>query len=316
MELTGLHHVTAVTAQAAQNVVFYTQTLGMRLVKKTVNQDDVSAYHLFYADRHGSPGTDLTFFDWPNTPQNRNGVGSIAATALRVSGRETMEWWQQRLEDHTIPNSGIVEEGGYRLIRFTDPEGQRLELVDDEGAPGGEPWEGSPVSVSYGIRGLHAVTLWVADLGPTEAVLTRVLGFREQRRYHPEGERGREVVVYVSGAGGPGSEVHVEAGTHLGPSRLGKGGVHHVAFRTPDAEEQLAWRERIAQVGLGVTPVIDRFYFKSIYFREPGGILFEIATDGPGFAADEDPQHLGERLALPPFLEPRREEIEAGLKPL
>jgi glyoxalase family protein len=316
MQLTGLHHVTAVTAKAQENLIFYTQFLGMRLVKKSVNQDDVSAYHLFYADRNGSPGTDLTFFDWPNTPLNRNGAGSIASTGLRVHGADTMNWWQQRIDEANLPNSGLIEEGGKKLIRFTDPEGQNLELVDDEGVPGGDPWEGSPVSMSYGIRGLNSVTLWVEDLAPTEAMLTRVLGFREDRRYHAEGDPKREVVVYAMGAGGPGAEVHVEAGAHLGPSQLGYGGVHHVAFRTPDDKEQNAWRERIAEVGLNVTPVIDRFYFKSIYFRIPGGMLFEIATDGPGFTADEDPEHLGERLALPPFLEPRREAIEAGLKPL
>jgi glyoxalase family protein len=202
------------------------------------------------------------------------------------------------------------------LIRFTDPEGQALALVDDGGAPGGTPWERSPVTVEHGIRGLHAVKLIVWDLEPTAWVLQEVMGFRKAREYPVGDGSPRSIVVFETGPGGPGAEVHVESGPGLLPARQGRGGVHHVAFRTPDDTEHQAWRQRIAEAGLGVTPVIDRYYFKSIYFREPGGILFEIATDGPGFATDEDPDHLGERLALPPFLEPRREWIEAQLHPL
>lgn len=316
MELTGLHHVTAITAQAVQNVDFYTRLLGLRLVKKTVNQDDVSAYHLFYADALGSPGTDVTFFDWPHVVQNRNGSGSISEIALRAPGREALDWWARRLSEASIPHSGVIEEGGQELLRFTDPEGQALALVDDEGAPGGKAWEHSPVPAEMFLRGLHAVTLMVSDLEPTAETLTGVMGFEPVREYHAAGDPARPVVVYATGKGGPGAEVHVEAGPHLAPARLGRGGVHHVAFRTPNDEEHQEWRQRIASAGLGVTPVIDRFYFKSIYFREPGGILFEIATDGPGFASDEDLQHLGESLALPPFLEPYRQQIEMNLRPL
>jgi glyoxalase family protein len=316
MKIHGLHHVTAVTGKASQNVTFYTQNLGMRLVKKTVNQDDVSAYHLFYADAFGSPGTDLTFFDWPQMERNRNGAGSIARTALRVPNREALEWWRKRLEEASVSHGGIIEEGGQTLLRFLDPEGMELELVDDGGTPGGTPWEKSPVPQDVGIKGLHSVLLMVRDLEPTERTLTQILGLRQVREYHMEGDSERPVVVYESGDGGPGTEVHVEAGPHLRPGRLGAGGVHHVAFRTPDEEEQEGWRKRILEAGLNVTPVIDRFYFKSIYFRIPGGILFEIATDGPGFDADEDMENLGERLALPPFLEPRRASIEAQLQPI
>jgi glyoxalase family protein len=316
MQIHGLHHVTAVTGQASQNVTFYTQTLGMRLVKKTVNQDDVSAYHLFYADALGSPGTDLTFFDWPQMDRNRNGAGSIARTALRVPSREALDWWRQRLGEAGISHGGIIEEGDHTLLRFLDPEGMELELVDDKGAPGGKPWEKSPVPLEVGIKGLHSVALMVRELDSTDWVLKQVMGFRQVRDYHMEGDPERRTVVYESGEGGPGTEVHVEAGDHLRPGRLGAGGVHHVAFRTPDDGEQESWRQRILEAGLNVTPVIDRFYFKSIYFRIPGGILFEIATDGPGFHADEDIESLGERLALPPFLESRRESIEAQLKPI
>ena len=317
MQLSGLHHVTAITAQAAQNVAFYTQVLGLRLVKKTVNQDDTSAYHLFYADAVGSPGTDVTFFDWPYVVQNRNGAGSIAEIALRVPGRAALDWWASRLRQHNVPHDGTVNEGDQELLRFTDPEGQALALVNDKGAPeGGLPWQESPVPVEYFINGLHGVKLMVQILDPLDQVLTQVLGFRRVSEYNIDGVPGHSIIVYESGRGGPGTEVHVEAGPHLPPSRQGRGGVHHVAFRTPDNQEQETWRQRIADSGLGVTPVIDRFYFKSIYFRVPGGILFEIATDGPGFDADEDVDHLGERLALPPFLEPQRERIEAQLKPL
>jgi glyoxalase family protein len=316
MQLNGLHHVTAITAQAARNVAFYTRVLGLRLVKKTVNQDDVSAYHLFYADALGSPGTDLTFFDWPQTGQNRNGTGSIAQVALRAPGREALNWWAGWLRQQGVEHAGVVEEDGQSRILFRDPEGLDLALVDDRGAPGGVPWERSPVPPDVAIRGLHGVTLMVSSLAPLARVLTQVLGFELAGEHLIGDDPRRQVSVFTMASGGPGMEVHVESGAHLMPGRQGSGGVHHVAFRVPGAAEQLAWRERIAQSGLQVTPVIDRFYFQSIYFRVPGSILFEIATDGPGFAADEDVHHLGERLALPPFLEPHRQQIEAGLHPL
>ncbi|HYN89894.1 MAG TPA: ring-cleaving dioxygenase [Ardenticatenaceae bacterium] len=316
MELLGLHHLTAVTGQAALNLAFYTRVLGLRLVKKTVNQDDVSAYHLFYGDKLGSAGTEVTFFDWPASPRKIYGKGTIATTALRVPSRAALDWWAERLTAQGVDHKGIMDWGGAAAIAFTDPEGQNLLLVDDGGAPGGVPWEQSPVPPDKAIRGLHAVTLIVQNLAPTARVLTEVLGFRQVGSYpFPENES-RRVVRFATGAGGPGTEVHIAERPELRPGQVGIGGVHHVAFRTPDQTEQRAWRDRIARAGLGVTPLIDRFYFSSIYFREPGGALFEIATDGPGFATDEDPAHLGERLALPPFLEPHRARIEAGLRPL
>jgi glyoxalase family protein len=317
MELGGLHHVTAVTTEASENVAFYTEVLGLRLVKKTVNQDDVSAYHLFYGDELGRPGTEVTFFDWPHLriAPNRAGAGEIAATELRVAGREALEFWAQRLTEHGVGHAGVEEREGRLLIAFLDPEGQRLRLVDDTGSgvPGGVPWEDSPVPQEAGIRGLGAVELTVQELGPTAWVLTEVLGFRRAGEHAQDGGR---VAVFEVEPGGPGAEVRVVEDPGASPARLGRGGVHHVAFRTPDDEEHAAWRERIGASGLGVTPQIDRYYFRSIYFREPGGVLFEIATDGPGFTADEDAAHLGERLSLPPFLEPHREKIEAGLQPI
>ena len=316
MQITGLHHVTAITAEAPQNLAFSTQVLGLRLVKKTVNQDDVSAYHLFYGDRIGSAGTEVTFFDWPQTPKNQNGAGSIHRISLRVPGREALDWWAQRLSDAGAAQEGLVEAGGQMVLRFTDPEGLELELASDEGTPGGTSWEHSPVPPEMGIRGLNAVHLLVYELAPLARVLTDVMGFERVREYEDVSDPGRKVAVFATSDGGPGSEVHVGYGANLPPTRLGYGGVHHVAFRTPNDEEHQAWRQKIASAGLQITPVIDRFYFKSIYFRVPGGVLFEIATDGPGFATDEDAEHLGETLALPPFLEPHRARIEAGLRPL
>lgn len=318
MQLNGLHHVTAITAQAARNVDFYTHFLGMRLVKKTVNQDDVSAYHLFYADAFGSPGTDVTFFDWPQVAKNRSGAGSIARVALRVTGRSALEWWEKRLAENSITHSGVITENGQSQIHFADPEGLPLALVDDQGAPGGTPWERSPVPLDMGIRGLHAVMLAVRNIEPLATVLTEVLGFRKVHEHIVEDRAlGRgNLTIFEMGEGGPGTEVSVLQSPQMVPTRQGSGGVHHVAFRVPDEDEHQQWRQRIARAGLGVTPVIDRFYFKSIYFRIPEGILFEVATDGPGFATDENLEHLGEQLALPPFLEPHRVAIEAGLHPL
>ena len=318
MELGGLHHLTAVTTDAGQNVDFYTRVLGMRLVKKTVNQDDVSAYHLFYADALGSPGTDVTFFDWPHLriAPNRPGAGEVSVTGLRVPDREALEWWAGHLEESGVAHGGIREGDSRLYLDFQDPEGQRLRLSEDrgEGTKGGKPWDAGDVPAEFGIRGLASVDLTVRELEPTEWALTEVLGFRKTDERAEDG--GRTAVYEVGPGGGPGATVRVLERPGAAAARLGRGGVHHVAFRTPDDEEHAGWREKIRVMGLGVTPQIDRFYFRSIYFREPGGVLFEIATDGPGFATDEDAAHLGERLSLPPFLEGRREEIEARLAPI
>ncbi len=222
-------------------------------------------------------------------------------------------WWAARLDAHGTAHSGIEERGGRLLLDFADPEGQRLQLVDDGGAPAGTPWAQSPVPTQFALRGLDNVTLTVRKLAPSATVLTAVLGMREERTYVRDG---RQVTVFAMGPGGAGAEIHLEERPDLPWTSVGVGGVHHVAFRTPNADEQAAWMERIRSAGLGTSDLIDRYYFRSLYFREPNGILYEIATDGPGFATDEDPAHLGERLALPPFLEPRRAQIEAGLKPL
>ncbi len=318
LTLTGLHHVSALTALAANNVEFYTRTLGLRLVKKTVNQDDTSSYHLFYGDERGNPGTEVTFFDIPHAAPTRHGVSSISRIALRVRGQDTLRWWEERFATLGVEHDGITDEAGRAVLAFRDPEGQRLALVDDTDAPlpGGTPWERSSAPTDKGIRGLDAVTLTVRNLEPTARVLTELMGFTRQGSYAASDDPQRQIVVYGTGVGGPGAEVHVDERHDLPLERLGRGGVHHVAFRVPTPELHLAWLDRLEEAGMRTSGLVDRFYFRSIYFREPNGILFELATDGPGFATDEDEARLGESLALPPFLEPHRAAIEAQLKPL
>jgi glyoxalase family protein len=315
MQLTGIHHLTAVSADAPGNVAFYAGTLGMRLVKKTVNQDDVSAYHLFYADALASPGTDVTFFDWPAAPERR-GNHSITRTALRVAGEPALRWWAARFAELGVKHGAVETRDGRLTLDFEDPEGQRLSLVDDGGVGAAHPWDRSPVPVEHQIRGLGPITMSVPDLRPTEIVLTQLMNMRNVRDYpDPESPKDR-VHVYAMGEGGPAAELHIALRPDLAPAQPGAGGVHHVAFRTPNEAQYDAWADRLQELRVPNSGKVDRYYFRSLYFREPNGILFEIATDGPGFATDEPMEALGERLALPPFLEPRRAEIEAGLKPL
>ncbi len=315
MELKGIHHLTAISAAIRENRRFYTGTLGMRLVKRSVNQDDVSAYHLFYADAKGSPGTDVTFFDWP-IPRERRGTRAIARTSLRVAGPAALEWWRGALAERGVAAQEIVERDGRLTLDLEDPEGQRLSLVADGGVGEASPWAGSPVPTEHQVRGLGPIVLSVPSLGPTDAVLRNALNMRAVRDYpHPEDAR-QTVHVYEMGPGGAGAELHVAVQPELPVARQGAGGVHHVAFRTPTYDEYDAWVERLRELGIPNSGPVDRFWFRSLYFREPNGILFEIATDGPGFAVDEDPATLGEKVVLPPFLEPQREKIVAGLKSL
>jgi glyoxalase family protein len=314
MQLTGIHHLTAISAHAKENLAFYTGVLGMRLVKKTVNQDDVSAYHLFYADGKANPGTDLTFFDWPAAREHR-GTRSVSRTGLRVGGEKALAFWQDRLLRLGAHVGKVTEIDSRLTLPFEDPEGQRLVLVDDGGRGEAHPWEKSPVPAEHQIRGLGPIVLNVPDLARTAQVLVDVMNMKRVRDYaSPDGEH--RIEVFSMGEGGPAAELHVLEQKDLPAARQGAGGVHHVAFRTPDEASYHEWTRRLSQFGLHHSGEIDRFYFRSLYFREPNGILFEIATDGPGFATDEPMETLGEKLALPPFLEPRRKEIEAGLKPL
>lgn len=313
-QLLGLHHLTAITADATANRRFYTETLGMRLVKKTVNQDDTSAYHLFYADALASPGTDITFFDWP-VARERRGTHSVSRTGLRVNGIESLDWWRNHLKQQGIESSEIFEIAGRAVVDFEDPEGQRLRLTDDGGLGDAHPWDKSPLPENHQIRGLGPITLSVPELTPTKLVLEKVMNMREVGDYaSPDGEG--PVHIFAMGPGGAGAEVHVAVQPDLPAARQGAGAVHHVAFRTPDQDTMLEWVDRVRAFRIPSSGEVERYYFRSLYFREPNGILFEIATDGPGFAVDEPMESLGERLSLPPFLEPRRKQIEKGLKPL
>jgi glyoxalase family protein len=316
MQLTGIHHLTAITAQVKENYPFYTKVLGMRLVKRSVNQDDVSAYHLFYADAVGSPGTDLTFFDW-KMPRERRGTHSIVRTSLRVNGKATLDWWADRLSNHNLVSAGVQEIDGRQALWFEDPEGQRLALIDDGGrGDQGKPWTKSPVPAEHQIRGLGPIMISVPQIGPTDAVLQRVMNLRPAREYaHPDNPK-NNVHVYEMGEGGPGSELHVVVQPDLPVTQQGAGGVHHVAFRTPNEEQYHAWTDRLNSMRVPNSGEIDRYYFRSLYFREPNGVLFEIATDGPGFAVDENPETLGEHVVLPPFLEPHRDRIVSALQPI
>lgn len=314
MDLIGIHHLTAISADIRANHEFHTRVLGMRLVKRSVNQDDVGAWHLFYADAKGTPGSDLTFFDWAMAPERR-GTRSISRTGLRVAGAESLAWWDQHLKEQGLAPEPVVERDGRLVLQFDDPEGQRFALMDDGGLGEAFPWDRSPVPAEHQIRGLGPIQLSVPKLAPTDALLQRVVGMRLVRQYpHPE-RSAHTVHVYEMGPGGAGAEVHVAEQPDLPATRQGAGGVHHVAFRARD-EDYDAWAERLNTLGVPNSGKVDRYWFRSLYFREPNGILFEIATEGPGFGVDEDPETLGEKIVLAPFLESRREEIIGNLKPI
>ncbi|HJU66535.1 MAG TPA: ring-cleaving dioxygenase [Gemmatimonadaceae bacterium] len=303
--ITGLHHVTAIAGDAQENVEFYTGVMGMRLVKKSVNQDVPDTYHLFYADAEGHPGTDLTFFPWPQLPPARAGVGLTMEVALAVPAN-SLDFWGERLEGQGIEVREIETRFGERVLPFTDPHGLPLVLAETADRREFTPWDRSSVSAQFQIRGLHGVRLWERDLAATARFLVSTLGFT------PAGAEGGWH-RFSLGSAGSGRVLDVQELTSMPRGAWGTGGVHHIAWRVPDDTTQLAVRERVQTAGRRPTPVIDRFWFKSVYFMEPGGALFEVATDGPGFAVDEDPAHLGEYLVLPPWLEPQRSEIEAAL---
>ena len=306
--LHGLHHVTAVTAHAQANLDFYTRTLGMSLVKKTANQDDVSAYHLFYADAIGSAGSDLTFFDWGQIRPVRHGAGTVNETGLRILGGEaSLQLWIDWFDQQKVRHGTIETVSGRSTLPFQDGEGQRLRLIAETSSTQEvHPWHGSPVPLSAAIVGLGSVGISVADFDATSRFLTEILGFTRN---------GEDTTLFETGPGGTGAQLRLQASDYRGQE--GAGGVHHVAWRVRDEKELRDWQEHLESHGYRTSGQVERHYFQSLYFRIPGGILFEIATDGPGFAADgEDMAHLGETLALPPFLESQRAKIEANIKPL
>jgi len=320
----GLHHVTAITADPQKNIDFYTGVLGMRLVKLTVNFDDPGSYHLYYGDELGHPGTIMTFFAWPGAYRGKIGPPQVTTTGFAVPAG-AVDYWAARLKEHNVPAQAPVERFGERAIHCTDPDGLVLEIVAVAG-PEGTPWPGGSIPEEHAIRGFHSVTISEEGYESTAGLLTDVMGFvaagndGNRFRYRAGGAGHAGGGASGAGAGQRGSGFASIVDLLCVPDArrgdMGAGVVHHVAFRTHDDAQQLAWRERIVQLGLNVSPVMDRSYFHSIYYREPGGVLFEIATENPGFTVDEPAERLGSSLKLPPPLERHRTEIERFVPPL
>ena len=306
--ISGVHHITAIASSASENLKFYQGILGLRLVKKTVNFDDPYTYHLYYGDESGTPGTILTFFPWEGMPAGRRGSGMVTAVAFAVP-LASIEFWTGRLRSAGI-GYGEHSRFGERVVSFADPHGLALELVGTEESAGVQPWRQGPVPAYHQIRGFHSASATVASLHLTGALLAEVLGLRKI------GVEGKRFRFRTAGEGVAGVFYDVVEDPAVEKGVMGGGMVHHIAFRTPDAEEQKSWRQFLIDRGLNVTPVIDRKYFRSIYFREAGGVLFELATDPPGFTVDEEPALLGLKLMLPGRYEPMRKNIEQALTPL
>jgi glyoxalase family protein len=314
LQLSGVHHVSALSAHIERTQAFYPGVLGLHPIIKTVNQDDPSMYHLFYGNGVGSPGSDLTVFDLPHAARERRGNNSISRTMFRVHGERTLVYWAARLHEHDIVHSDITTRDGRLTLEFDDPEGTQLALVEDGGAGVAFPWDASPVPAEHQIRGLGYVVITVPTLDPTDRFLTQALGLRHDHTYSLAEAPQAQAHVYAIGGGGTHAEVHVIVRNDLPRAKYGAGGVHHVALRVPKEQRMSDWVDRLNALGYRNSGMVDRHYFTSAYVREPNGVLFELATDGPGF--DVDGPLDAERLSLPPFLEPRRAEIEARLKPL
>lgn len=303
----GLHHVTAIASAPWQNVEFYTRVLGLRLVKRTINFDDPGSYHLYYGDEHGSPSTLLTFFPWPGAPRGRQGTGLATSTGFSVPA-SALGFWKQRLTDHGVATEAPATHGQEDVLRFYDPDGMVIDLVATDGDTR-SGWDGvSSIPAEHAVRGLHSVTLTEASLDATASLLTEGMSMTVTD------ETAQRARLAMAG-GAPGSVVDLAAG-RARPGLQAAGTVHHVAFRAPDLETIGRWRDELADAGMRVTEIIDRQYFRSVYFREPGGVLFELATEAPGFDVDEPLLELGKTLKLPPWLEPSREQIAAALPPL
>ncbi len=301
----GLHHVTAIASDPQANADFYVSVLGLRLVKRTVNFDDPTTYHLYYGDEVGAPGTILTFFPWPGAPRGVRGTGQTTATAFAVPPG-SLEWWVDRLAGRAVDFAAVEERFGERVLGLRDPDDLAIELVEQANGASRRWWKEGPVPAPYAIRGFHSVTITEEGYERTAALLSETMGFRyvgqEQSRFR-----------YATGHDAPGAIVDVICAPGLRSGRVAAGSVHHIAFRCASDEAQIEWKERVTAARMNVTPVLDRQYFRSVYFREPGGVLFEIATDPPGFTLDEAPEALGNALRLPSWLEPRRASIEERL---
>ena len=311
-QLKGIHHVTAITSSAEKNYEFFTHVLGMRLVKKTVNQDDIQTYHLFFADDKGSAGTDMTFFDFPGVPKGVHGTNEISKTSFRVPTDAALAYWVNRFDRLEVEHTGIKEQFGKKTLSFVDFDDQHYQLISDEldnGIESGTPWQNGPVPLEYAITGLGPVFIRISNFSFFKEVLEKVLLFKEIAQ---EGE----FYLFEVNEGGNGASVIVEHNTVLPEAQQGFGTVHHAAFRVEDRAVLEEWIERIGSVGLPTSGYVNRHFFESLYARVAPQILFEFATDGPGFMGDEPYETLGEKLSLPPFLEPKRAEIEKLVRPI
>jgi glyoxalase family protein len=312
----GIHHITAIAGDPQQNIDFYTGVLGLRLVKVTVNFDDPEAYHLYYGDGRGRPGTILTFFSWPGAQRGRQGNSQVTAASFAVT-KDSLGFWTERLAQRGVAFEKLPQRFGQPVLAFADGDGLRLELVETPLTDAVHAWEGRGIPAAFAIHGFHGATLSETGYERTSVLLTETMGFRllgqEQNRFRYESHQSHSTQLQHPEAGRTIDVICAPAG-HEG--RVSVGTVHHIAFRTPNDAQQRQWLAKIGGLGYNVSPVMDRVYFHSIYYREPGGILFEIATDCPGFATDEAVERLGERLQLPPWLEAQRSRIEAALPPI
>lgn len=311
-ELKGIHHVTAITSSAEKNYDFFTNVLGMRLVKKTVNQDDIQTYHLFFADDKGSAGTDMTFFDFPGIQKGSHGTNEIFKTAFRVPTDAALEYWIKRFDKYDVKHRGIKEQFGKKTLSFVDFDEQQYMLISDEhnqGVASGTPWQNGPVPLEFAITGLGPIHIRIAEFDNLKAVLEQAMLMREV-------DQAGSLHLFEMGEGGNGAQVIVEHNVVLPSGRQGFGTVHHVAFRVEDTIALQEWIERMQQLRFNTSGYVDRFFFESLYARVARGVLFEWATDGPGFMGDEPYETVGEKLSLPPFLEPQRAQIEQMVRPI
>ncbi len=308
IKTSGLHHVTAIGGDPQRNADFYLRTLGLRLVKTTVNFDDPGTYHLYYGDQSGKPGSLMTFFPWPDAPSGRHGTGQATTTSFSVP-EASLGWWKAHLAKAGVETGEVRNADNEDTLTFRDPDGLKLALVAHPQGDPRDPWDTKLVPAEHAIRGLHSVELSVSQEDATAGMLTEGLGLNFSTQ---DSNRLR----FAAGDGGPGALVDVLVTPDAPRGLVAAGTVHHVAWRAPDEPTQKAWREELVEKGVNVTSILDRQYFRSIYFREPGGTLLEVATDEPGFAIDEPLLELGRALKLPPWLEPRREDIQHMLPKL
>lgn len=310
--LKGIHHVTAITSNAEKNYDFFTHVLGMRLVKKTVNQDDIQTYHLFFADDRGSAGTDMTFFDFPGIPKGVHGTNEIFRTSFRVPTDKALDYWVKRFDRLQVEHNGIQGQFGKKRLTFSDFDDQQYQLISDEnntGIASGTPWQKGPIPLEHAITGLGPLFIRIADFDAFKEILEKLLLFKEiaqEGSFH----------LFEMGEGGNGASVIIEHNASLPTGRQGYGTVHHAAFRVADRTVLDEWIERFNDLGIPSSGYVNRYFFESLYVRVPPQILFELATDGPGFMGDEPYETLGEKLSLPPFLEPKRPEIESKVRPI